>query len=415
MRYPSGDTQVTPRTPRGFVARMLAYYSSRDLVPLYSVYSMLFRDHGLSLGQISSLFILWSLTSFAFEVPSGAWADTVDRRRLLVLSAGMYAAAFSVWMLLPTYTGFATGFVLWGLSSAMMSGTFESLLYDELAARRAEDDYPSLVGWCHSAAMASNLLASAAAAPLLAWGGYALVGWSSVVIAGVQAMLAATLPVGPVLRRGETRQRAAVTVGAVGHYVSMLSAGLHEAASAVAVRRTLLISSALVGFTAYDEYFGLLAGEHGVATDAVPWLVGLTVAGQLVGAALVGRTAGIAPATMSRWVAAGAGLMSVGALVVPTVGFVAIACGYGVLNNMMLVSEARLQQVIRGPARATVTSVAGLGTEVGALLVYGGFAFASPLLSVSVLVALVGVPLVVVAGAVRWWLPAAGADVDDGQ
>src|SRR3954451_8719350 len=71
MRYPSGDTQVTPRTPRGFVARMLAYYPSRALVPLYSVYSLLFRDHGLSLGQISSLFILCSLTSFVFEVPSG--------------------------------------------------------------------------------------------------------------------------------------------------------------------------------------------------------------------------------------------------------------------------------------------------------------------------------------------------------
>src|SRR3954453_6910795 len=57
---------------------MLAYYSSRDLVPLYSVYSLLFCDHGLSLGQISSLFILWSLTSLVFEVPSGARADTVD-------------------------------------------------------------------------------------------------------------------------------------------------------------------------------------------------------------------------------------------------------------------------------------------------------------------------------------------------
>lgn len=95
---------------------------------MYAVYALLFADRGLSGAQVSSLFIIWSLTSFLFEVPSGAWADTVDRRLLLVISAGSYAVAFSAWMLVPTYLGFATGFVLWGLSSAIMSGTFEALL-----------------------------------------------------------------------------------------------------------------------------------------------------------------------------------------------------------------------------------------------------------------------------------------------
>jgi len=96
------------------VLRFVAYYASRDLVPLYGVYSLLFADNGVSTGQISTLFIIWSLTSFVFEVPSGAWADTIDRRLLLVLSAVIYAAAFSSWMVAPTYAGFAIGFVLWG-------------------------------------------------------------------------------------------------------------------------------------------------------------------------------------------------------------------------------------------------------------------------------------------------------------
>ena len=67
--------------------------------------------------------------------PSGAWADTVDRRHLLVLSAVVYAGAFSSWLLWPTFAGFALGFVLWGVSGSLMSGTFESLLYDELRGR----------------------------------------------------------------------------------------------------------------------------------------------------------------------------------------------------------------------------------------------------------------------------------------
>jgi len=108
---------------------------------------------------------------------------------------------------------------------------------------------------------------------------------------------------------------------------------------------------------------------------------------------------------MALVVVSGGALISWGALVDPLVGFAAIAVGYGLLNNTMIVSEARLQEVITGPARATVTSVHGLATEVVALAVYAAFALAADLVSVPVLVALLGIPIVVVAGCVARWLP----------
>ena len=98
-------------------------------------------------------------------------------------------------------------------------------------------------------------------------------------------------------------------------------------------------------------------------------------------------------------------LISAGALATPWLGFAAIAVGYGLLNNAMVVSEARLQDVIHGPARATVTSVAGLATEVVALAVYVGFAATSGLVPVPVQVAALGVPLAVVALLARRRLP----------
>ena len=132
---------------------------------------------------MSSLFVIWSVTSFLLEVPSGAWADIVDRRTLLVLSGPIYAAGFAVWTVWPTYAGFAIGFVLWGLSSALMSGTFEALLYDSLAARGATDSYAGLLGRANSAATAASVVAIAGAAPLLARGGFAAVGVASVGVA----------------------------------------------------------------------------------------------------------------------------------------------------------------------------------------------------------------------------------------
>ena len=85
--------------------RVLLYHASRDLVPLFSVYSLLFADHGISASHISVLFIIWSTTSFVFEVPSGAWADSFDRRHLLVVSALVYAAGFATWMTWQTFPG----------------------------------------------------------------------------------------------------------------------------------------------------------------------------------------------------------------------------------------------------------------------------------------------------------------------
>jgi MFS family permease len=395
------------------VPRLLLYHASRDLVPLYAVYSLIFADHGISAPRISLLLIIWSATSFLFEVPSGAWADAFDRRRLLVVSALVYAAGFATWMTWQTFAGFATGFVLWGLSSALMSGTFESLVYDELVERGAAATYPALVGWAHSTAMVANLAATALAAPLLAIGGYPLVGWTSVAICGGQALLAATLPVSLRARRPQHGSPLAATERATSRYLAMLRAGLAESRHRPDVRRTLLLAAGMVGLTAYDEYFPLVARAHGVDTVDVPLLIAITVIGQVVGTALVGRTARLRARTVAAIFAGGALMVSVGALVTPYVGFVAIGIGYGLLNNAMLVGEIRLQDTITGPARATVTSVLGLLEEVVALLVYAVFSVGSHVLGFPKLVALLAVPVLLVAAAVAGRLPGPGAARED--
>jgi MFS family permease len=371
------------------------------------VYSLLFRDHGVSGSQLSLLLIIWSLTGFVCEVPSGAWADTVDRRLLLVLSAAVYATGFSTWMLWQTFTGFAVGFVCWGLSSALMSGTFEALVYDELVTRGAAQRYPALIGWAHSTAMTANLVATLGAAWLFAAGGYPLVGWTSVAVAVGQGVLAATLPVSRQARRPAHADTAVhETERAPSRYLAMLRAGLAESRHQPDVRRVLALAALMVGLTAYDEYFPLVARDHGVATATVPVLIAVTVLGQVVGTALVGRTAGLRGVAVGGTLAVGAVLVSVGALAAPYPGFVAIALGYGLLNNAMLVGETRLQDTIAGPARATVTSVLGVLEEVVALTVYAAFAVGARVLGFDVLVALLGVPALVVGLAVMRWLPA---------
>jgi hypothetical protein len=171
--------------------------------------------------------------------------------------------------------------------------------------------------------------------------------------------------------------------------------------------------------TTYDEYFPLVARDHHVSTTLVPILIAVTVVGQAVGTALVGRTSRARGGHVGAMLAGGAVLISIGALTWPYAGFVAIAVGYGLANNAMVVGETRLQHLIVGPARATVTSVLGVLEELGAIAVFACFAVGSRFLGFPLLVALLAVPALMVAGAVRHWLPEwhpirdAGGGVED--
>ncbi len=85
----------SPPRARRLAGTLYAYAFLTDLVLLYPVYALLFADTGLSVGQISSLFVIWSLASIALEVPSGAWADATSRRRMLCLAPLCTAAGFA--------------------------------------------------------------------------------------------------------------------------------------------------------------------------------------------------------------------------------------------------------------------------------------------------------------------------------
>jgi hypothetical protein len=72
-------------------------------------------------------------------------------------------------------------------------------------------------------------------------------------------------------------------------------------------------------------------------------------------------------------------------------GLAVVAAGYALYRLVLVVAETRLQEAITGPARATVTSVAGVGVELSALLVFAAYAVGGlALLSVAVLVLAAG-------------------------
>lgn len=381
---------------------------------MYPLYQLLFTDHGLSAAEVSTLFIIWSTTTFVLEVPSGAWADAFSRRKLLVLGSLLGAVGYASWIAVPSYAGFALGFVLWGASSALTSGSFEALVYDELAARSATAKYAGLIGRAKVAALVLNLAATVLATPLFQLGGYQLVGLVSVVSCLAQVLVALSLPeAARVVTADETEdaelgQRAGPSKharGPLGRYALMLRSGLTEVATSRKVTKAVALVALLGGFLCFDEYFPLLAREVGAATDLVPLLIAGTVAAQAIGGALAGPAYRLRATMLAIGLGASAVLLAWGSLSGTAYGFLPIALGYGVMQLVITVAEARLQDAIEGPARATVTSVSGLFAEVFAVTIFAGFALGSVWFSLPILIAALTVPVLLTALATPAALP----------
>jgi predicted MFS family arabinose efflux permease len=327
-------------------------------VPLYPVYALLFADAGLSVAQISTLFALWSGCAMVLEVPSGAVSDMMSRRTVLLVASLLRAAAFGLWMVAPSYLGFAVGFVVWAASGALISGAWEALTYEHLEQHGASDRYATVVGRASSAAWIVTLLATFSATPLLAWGDYGLVAAVSVVTALIQAGIALALPRDAPRSDQPTR------------FLATIRAGVGEAARSGGVRLPLLAGVLLAGLTGLDEYVPLLLRAGDVSQAAIPLLLGLLPLAAAVGGWAAGVWSGLASRAIGVALVAAAMVTVVVAAFAPIWGLIALAVWYGMVEFARVVADVRLQHAVRGPARATVTSVAGFGAEVAAVLLF---------------------------------------------
>lgn len=350
------------------------------------MYALLFADSGLSGAQISSLFLIWSVTGFVIDVPSGVWADAFSRRTLLTIAPGLTATGYALWTFLHSYPFFALGFVLWGAGSSLRSGALQALVYGELEHLGTPEAYGRLIGRSEAAGTTAIMAATALASPVMHLGGYRAVGIASIAVALLGVPIGWSFP--------ESR-------GDGGHhdgYTGVLRTGLAEIRGAPLVRRSLLVVAAVSGVDALDEYVPLLAQATGAGTSAVPLLVLLTTVGVATGSWLGGRGTRRAPAML----AAGAVCLAIGAGYARPAGMLPVSIAFGVFRWAMVAADIRLQNRISDRARATITSIAGFGIEVMAVLTFAGYALGSRWLGAGPLFALSAVPYAAIA-LVMWW------------
>ena len=133
------------------VRRFIAFRSFFNARFYYPVFTILFLDYGLTIEQFALLNTVWAFTIVLAEVPSGALADLIGRKRLLVTTSWLMIVEMLLLSFVPLgnssliFSAFLLNRVLSGLAEALASGADEAIAYDTLVAEGDPEDWPKVL------------------------------------------------------------------------------------------------------------------------------------------------------------------------------------------------------------------------------------------------------------------------------
>ena len=368
-------------TIRGLTRRFVILRALRWL-PLGLVFPFLVitpQARGLSLGEIGAVFAVHSAVAIVLEVPSGALADLVGRRRVLLGGAGLTAVSLLIFAGAQSVPVFMGSVGLLAAGRALISGSLEAWYVDSL--RVLDPAAPLNHGLSRGSAaeaigMAVGSVVGGALVSIAGAGAGAFAGYGVAALAGAVAAVAYLAAIALLVDERTARARRPSRTQPVASRVREIFATARDELVGSTTVRVVVITGVALGmtFTAVELLWqprlaDLLGDEdaHGVSFGAL-------AAASMLSAAL--------GAWLSQRVRGGFGLRSgyllglmIGAVCVVLLGLPASAIGFVVLYLLAYLSVGLtdplhfelLNDAVGPTARATLISAEALATQAGAL------------------------------------------------
>ncbi|HVG89236.1 MAG TPA: MFS transporter [Gaiellales bacterium] len=325
------------------------------------VWAVFLLERGFSLPEVGIIEAVLHVGMLAAQIPTGALADTLGRRRMLV-AAGFFTAVSQLgWVYAPGLPGVCVAAFISGISFALVMGSDEAYLFDALAHDDAEAHFPRMLGgmWAvfqFAGAISfvlGGLIAESFSRPLAFWltAGCAL----------IASVLATRLPDD---RRGH----------AAAH-------GLRVAAGAVrALRRwprlaalTVAWSLLWAAITTWWLYLPALLQDRGADDSTLGWVMG----GMMLVGAGFGWLGGHLPGRVSLTWSMGLslGLCAVGIALTPAFGTLAVTAAVVlIISGLPDIAYAPLSNYLQhnteSEYRATSMSIAESGFSIQMLWMF---------------------------------------------
>jgi MFS family permease len=134
-RKDSGIRKLRPEIAPAQRRNVLLYYAFSFLVGFYIATgtTVLFeRQLGLSFAQIFTLDAIYMLMFILFEIPSGALADLMGRKKTILAGLATLTVAAVATGNAQNFLHLFLSFFIWALGFSLISGSSDALLYDSL-------------------------------------------------------------------------------------------------------------------------------------------------------------------------------------------------------------------------------------------------------------------------------------------
>lgn len=343
-----------------------------DFVLIYPFYTLMFAEHSTTPVQIGILLSIWSIVTLVLEVPSGVAADKYSRRHILFFAQIIRATGYLLWISFPTFWGFLAGFVLWGIKSALTSGTYQALVYDLLKNHGNEKDYAKIMGRAKTLSYLAILSASGGAALAIP------LGYTFVLILSVVSVLLAGLAilfVSTDTRHDSTHER---------EYLSILKEGFSFISKEKTVFRLIILVAIVMALGgAIDEFFSIFADLTGVSKSSIAIFIGAMSTIQALGSLFAYKFEKLSIWFLCILLIPAGLLFYIASSILNLASLVLLIMFSGIHAVSSLVMETKLQHLIPSNIRATISSVQGFMVELGAIIIYVGFGFLAEILGYS--------------------------------
>ena len=365
---------TTSRLTRHFIVlRALRWLPVGVVLPFQVVIP---QARGLSLAEIGVVFAVHSGVAIALEVPSGALADLVGRRRVLLAGAALTAVSLIVFAAASNVAAFSCSIALLATGRALISGSLEAWYIDDL--RLLDPVAPLARGLSRGTAAEGVAMATGA----LAGGAIVAVsGYSTAVMAGALAALVYLVAVAALVSE-RPRSGPQPSASMRRRARDVFTTARRETAASTAVQVVFVTAVGFgVSVTAVELLWqprlaGLIgSGEtHGIAFGAL-------VAGSMLAVAL---GAGLSP-SISRRLSLVRGYVvavALAALCIALLGAPASPLAFAAVYLAAYLSFGAaepmhyelLNDAVGASARATLISAESLATQGGALVANLGVA-----------------------------------------
>lgn len=353
----------TGQSLKSFLFDIYTFAFLNRFLLLTPVYTIFMQENGMTGLQLSSLFIILSVSTFIMQIPSTWVANKIGNKRAVALGQILKVIGFLLWFAWPSYVVFAIGMWLWGIQVAFFNVSYEGMIYDELVARRKQDLYTKVLG------MKSNVqsvgVALAAFGSLLLFFGYGWVVWLSVatMLLSVVAIL-----------RIKTAYKPRPQVESASVFLRQFVQGVKISFKAPYVASLLFLTVLVANATYLTEFISPISIDIGVRPEFVGFIQFFILVCYIIGQTFAYKFSKVRPAYIGLAILASGILFVLFSKFYSVSGIWLLGLSYILFSGINVLMYSKFQDSIPSKQRPIMLSVYSIGDNIfyiGTCLIIG--------------------------------------------